>query len=74
MCVKRAGTAVHWAHYHVCQKGWNSSDGSALGSLSCVIHHPGLGPPQSHLINGISQLELTYVLIPFPSVLDESIN
>ena len=46
--------------------GRNSSVGSVLGSLSCVMQHIGFNPPLRKIfpVEGIFPLELTWVLTP----------
>ena len=56
-------------------KGRSSSVGTVLGSLSCMMRHPGFDPPLSLWCRGFFPLELTWVLTPLPeTLLDESIN
>ena len=58
--------------------GRNSSVGSVLGSLSCLMQRHGFDPPPRRfffLVEGTFPLELTRVLTPFPQILsDESMN
>ena len=44
--------------------GWNSSVGSVLGSLSCVMQGRGFDPPLRRIypVQGISPMVLTWVL------------
>ena len=50
------------------QGGWNSSIGSMLGWLSCLMQHCGFDPPlrRIFLVEEIFPLGLTWVLTPFP--------
>ena len=51
-----------------CLGGWNSSVGSASGSLSCMLQRRGFDPPlgRKFPVEGIFPLELAWVLTPFP--------
>ena len=50
-----------------CLRGWNSSAGSELGSLSCLMQRHGFGPPLGRIfsVEGIFPLQLTWILTPF---------
>ena len=53
----------------------NSSVGSVLGSLSCVMQRPEFSPPLSLHRGDFFPLKLTWFLTPFlRTLLDESIN
>ena len=51
-----------------CLRGLNSSVGSVLGSLSCLMQRHGFDPPLRRIfpVERIIPLELTWVLTPFP--------
>ena len=53
--------------------GGDSSVGSVLGSLSCLMQHHGFDPARSSPVKENFPLELAWVLTPFPRTLsDES--
>ena len=49
--------------------GRDSSAGSMLGSLSCMMQRRGFDPPLELPAEGICPLEVTWVLTPFPKTL-----